>query len=54
MQNRMEVLFSALVTTYFDQDIIHIWVSVPLIPEEAPVFKLLHLSHQPVASLQQI
>jgi hypothetical protein len=48
MQNRMEVLFSAPVTTYFEENVIHVWVSVPLIPEEAPVFELLHLFHQPV------
>jgi hypothetical protein len=29
MDNRMEVLFSAPVTTYFEHDIIHVWVSVP-------------------------
>jgi hypothetical protein len=48
MDNRMELLFSAPVTTFFDRDIIHVWVSVPLIPEEAPVFELLHLQHQPI------
>jgi hypothetical protein len=48
MENRMEILFSAPVTTYFEDDVIHVWVSVPLIPEEAPVFELLHLSHQPI------
>jgi hypothetical protein len=48
MQNRMEVLFLAPVTTYFEENVIHVWVSVPLIPEEALVFELLHLSHQPV------
>jgi hypothetical protein len=48
MDNRMEVIFSAPVTTYFDHDTIHVWVSVPLIPEEVPVFELLHLQHQPI------
>jgi hypothetical protein len=48
MDNRMEVLFSAPVTTFFEHDTIHVWVSVPLIPEEAPVFELLHLQHQPI------
>jgi hypothetical protein len=48
MENQVEVLFSAPVTTLFEDGLIHVWISVPLIPEEAPVFELLHLSHQPV------
>jgi hypothetical protein len=48
MENRIEILFSAPVTTYFEDDVINVWVSVPLIPEETPVFELLHLEHQPI------
>jgi hypothetical protein len=36
MENRIEILFSAPVTTYFEDDVINVWVSVPLIPEELP------------------
>jgi hypothetical protein len=54
MKNRIEVLFSAPVTTYFEEDVINVRVSVPLIPVEALVFELLHLQHQPVTMDQYL
>ena len=48
MENQMESLFSLPATTMVEGTTIHVWVSVPLIPDEMSVLEVLHLEHVPL------
>ena len=48
MDNLMESLFSLPVSTMAEGDTVHVWISVPLVPLEAPVMDVIHLEHVPV------
>jgi hypothetical protein len=48
IDNELEILFSLPVTATLEDGRIQVWVSVPVIQENSPVFDLLRLAHVPI------